>query len=280
MSGKTIRLVKGNCLDLLPEIPDGSIDLVVTSPPYNINLKSRNAYTDNYFDDLPEKDYREKIKNVIEELERVVKPSGSIWINMKSRWMDEDGNTVSPTQGSLEPPTWLLDFTRGRLFLKNMVIWNYDINSDTQNNKFHPRHEFLFWFVKDPKEYNFDVDPVRVKPKTKDKRNNPLGANPTDVWYIPLVKGNSKERNDHPAQYPEKLVRRIILSCSNPGEMVLDPFVGSGTTLNVALQEGRDGIGFEVNETYVKNARDRIKKTMGKIKVPFALQSTLEGINS
>ena len=62
--------------------------------------------------------------------------------------------------------------------------------------------------------------------------------------------------------------------------MVLDPFVGSGTTLNVALQEGRDGIGFEVNETYVKNARDRIKKTMGKIKVPFALQSTLEGINS
>ncbi|MHA1370332.1 MAG: DNA-methyltransferase [Promethearchaeota archaeon] len=262
------KLIMGNCLEGLRGIEDESIDLVVTSPPYNINLKSRNNYTHNYFDNLDELEYRENIKKVINEFIRITHPIGSIWINMKSRWMDEDLNVVSPLKGSLEPPTWILDFTRGRLFLKNLIIWNYDINSDTKNNKFHPRYEFFFWFVKHPRNYFFNVDRIRVPPKTRDKRNNPLGANPTDVWYFPLVKGNSKERNNHPAQYPEAMIERIILSCSNAGDIVLDPFFGSGTTGVVALRLKRNFIGFEIEEEYFKSAINRIKKEIDKSCLP------------
>ncbi|MFX0098480.1 MAG: DNA-methyltransferase [Candidatus Hodarchaeota archaeon] len=267
MDPLSVKLYKGNCLVGLKQMNDESVDLIITSPPYNINLKSRNDYTENYFDNLPEVNYRVQLHSLVQELHRVIKPRGSIWINMKSRWMDGKQNTVTASKGSLEPPMWLLDYTRSNLILKNLVIWNYDINSDTQNNKFHPRYEFFFWFVKDPKEYNFYIDRIRTTPKTKDKRNNPLGANPTDVWYVPLVKGNSKERNDHPAQYPESLVERIILGCSNEGEVVLDPFLGSGTTLNVALKHGRNGIGFEIEEEYLKNARSRIQGTIDELKI-------------
>lgn len=273
MGRNHVKLIRGNCLDGLKAIGDISIDLVVTSPPYNINLKSRNDYTANYFDDLDELAYRNNIRQVLIELARVTKPRGSIWINMKSRWLDADLKTVPATQGSLEPPIWILDFTRGVLYLKNLVIWNYDINSDTKNNKFHPRYEFFFWFVKDPAEYNFELDRIRVPNKTGDKRNNPLGANPSDVWYIPLVKGNSKERSLHPAQFPESMIERIVLSCSNEGDMVLDPFFGSGTTLKVAIKHHRNAIGFEIESTYVQNARDRLERFIASESVPCELIS-------
>ncbi|MHA1379038.1 MAG: DNA-methyltransferase [Candidatus Helarchaeota archaeon] len=249
-----------DCLEGMRKyLDDSTIDLVITSPPYNIRLKSRNDYTQNYIDNLPEDKYREKIKELVDELVRVLKNDGSIWINMKSRYLNEEKKVVTANHGSLEPPMWLLDYTRGKLFLKNLVIWNYDINSDTKNNKFHPRYEFLFWFTKQLKDYKFNIDYVRVTPKTKDKRNNPKGANPTDVWYIPLVKGNSRERNLHPAQYPEKLVERIIKACSNEFDTVLDPFLGSGTTMVVAKKLNRKCIGFEINNQYVKNTEKRLK---------------------
>ena len=108
------------------------------------------------------------------------------------------------------------------------------------------------------KNYKFNIDAVRVTPKTKDKRNNPKGANPTDVWYIPLVKGNSRERNFHPAQYPEKLIERIMKACSNEGDIILDPFLGSGTTMAVAKKLNRNCIGFEINTEYVKNTAKRM----------------------
>ncbi|MHA1792128.1 MAG: DNA-methyltransferase [Promethearchaeota archaeon] len=273
----SISLIHGDCLKGLVQIEDDSVQLVITSPPYNINLKARNNYTPNYFDSRDENEYRKNIGKVMKELYRILKPRGAIWVNMKSRWLDASLKTVSPLKGSLEPPTWLLNFTRGKLFLKNLVIWNYDINSDTKNNKFHPRYEFFFWFVKDPREYDFYLDRIRIPPKTKDKRNNPLGANPTDVWYFPLVKGNSKERCNHPAQYPEVMIQRIILACSNEGDLVLDPFVGSGTTLVVAARLKRSGIGFEIEEKYVNVAKERLLRETSSmthaIKVDFSRQS-------
>nr|MDO8115826.1 DNA methyltransferase [Candidatus Sigynarchaeota archaeon] len=132
MTNTSVRLVHGDALEGIKHVTSDSVDLVVTSPPYNINLKSRNNYTENYFDNLDETEYRNRIILIIKELARVVKPSGSIWINMKSRWLDADGRTVSATEGSLEPPTWMLDDSKKTgLFLKNLIIWNYDINSDT-----------------------------------------------------------------------------------------------------------------------------------------------------
>ena len=249
-----------DCVSGIKEkIKDESINLIITSPPYNIKLKARNTYTENYIDILPETEYRKKIQELTSELIRILKENGSIWMNMKSRYMNENMEVVTANHGSLEPPTWLLDYTRGKLFLKNLIIWNYDINSDTQNNKFHPRYEFWFWFTKNLKDYKFEIDRIRVKPKTIDKRNNPLGANPTDVWYFPIVKGNSKERNLHPAQYPEKMIERIITACSDEGDIVLDPFLGSGTTSVVAKRLNRNSIGFEINNNYLINITKRLK---------------------
>ena len=266
------------CMDCLEGmrkyIEDSSIDLVVTSPPYNIKLKARNIYTKNYMDCLPEDMYRGKIEELLVELIRIIKDDGSIWINMKSRYMNEKSSVVTANYGSLEPPTWILNFTRGKLFLKNLVIWNYDINSDTKNNKFHPRYEFFFWFTKKVKDYKFFIDEIRVPPKTKDKRNNPKGANPTDVWYIPLVKGNSRERNFHPAQYPEALVERIIKACSNEFDTILDPFLGSGTTMAVAKRLNRSCIGFEINSEYVKNTQKRMNVPQKRL-VEFSKQNNL-----
>ncbi len=255
----THKLYNMDCLEGMRKyIEDSSIDLVITSPPYNIKLKARNEYTKNYMDNLSEEAYRGKIKELIEELIRVTKDDGSIWINMKSRYFNEERKVVTATYGSLEPPTWILEYTWGKLYLKNLVIWNYDINSDTKNNKFHPRYEFFFWFTKKAKDYKFFLDEIRVIPKTRDKRNNPKGANPTDVWYIPLVKGNSRERNFHPAQYPEKLVERIMKGCSEEYDTILDPFLGSGTTMVVAKKLNRNCIGFEINSEYVKNTEKRM----------------------
>jgi DNA modification methylase len=265
------RLVCEDCMDQLAKMEDTSVDLVVTSPPYNINLKSRNDYTVSYFDDLPESEYRERVGALLAELERVITPRGSIWFNMKSRWLNELQETVQATVGTLEPPTWILDYTRGRLFLKNLVIWNYDVNSDTQSNKFHPRYEFFFWFVKDPKDYTFYLDRIRVPNKTGDKRNNPNGANPTDVWYFPLVKGNSKERNLHPAQFPEAMIDRIVQACSDVGNLVLDPFCGSGTTLKVAVERGRNALGFEIEPMYIENAKARLESAIAKKGLPCEL---------
>ncbi|MHA1797096.1 MAG: DNA-methyltransferase [Candidatus Helarchaeota archaeon] len=257
-----------DCLKGIREkIEKESIDLIVTSPPYNIKLKARNTYTENYVDFLPEIEYRNKIENIIHELIRILKKDGSIWLNMKSRYLDEEQNVVTANNGTLEPPTWILDYTRGKLYLKNLIIWNYDINSDTQNNKFHPRYEFWFWFTKQKRDYKFAIDRIRVKPKTIDRRNNPLGANPTDVWYFPIVKGNSKERNFHPAQYPEKMIERIILSCSNEGDTILDPFLGSGTTSAVAKKLNRNSIGFEINPNYIKNIHKRLNLTQKTLDV-------------
>lgn len=272
------KIYQMDCLQWIKRyVSDESVDLIITSPPYNIRLKSRNTYTEDYFDNLPEPEYRKRIGLIILELIRVLKKSGSCWINMKSRYLNEDGRTVSATQGSLEPPTWLLEYTRKKFFLKNLIVWNYDINSDTQNNKFHPRYEFWFWFVKDPKNYEFYLDRIRVPPKTQDKRNNPIGANPTNVWYYPIVKGNSRERNFHPAQYPEKMIERIIKACSNEGDLVLDPFLGSGTTSVAAKKLNRNSIGFEINPTYIDNVRRRLSRSQKKLEQFFKQESRDHG---
>jgi DNA modification methylase len=268
------KLIVGDCLRGLKKLENDSVDLCITSPPYNIGLVSSDEEKTPYPDSIDEMEYRSSIGEMAIEVARVIKPAGSFWLNMKSRWLDSNLNVVSSSEGSLEPPMWIMDFTRGTLFLKNIIIWHFDTGNDTRNSKFHPRHEFFFWFTKDPANYKFHVDPVRVKSISKnDPRNNENGANPTDVWYFPIVKGNSAERKKHPAQFPEKLVERIILSCSDEGDIVLDPYLGSGTTMKVALLNRRSSIGFEINPIYVEMAKKRVNLVASRIDDPVKLST-------
>lgn len=240
------------------EVEDKSVDLVVTSPPYNINIqygnKTKNGKTIKsksvkYNDNLEESEYRKLLENVFNECKRVTKDNGSIWINIKNRTIN----------GDIVPPFWILDYFKD-MHLRNLIVWNFDWGGST-NKRFAPRYEFVFWFVKDNNNFKFNLDDVKIPALNyrPDRYKSQL-KNPTDVWRISMVSGNFDERTGHPAQYPEQLIERIILAGSDTGDVILDPFMGSGTTAAVAKKLNRHYIGYEVVEEYCKMANERLMK--------------------
>lgn len=246
----------------MSEIPDNSVDLIVTSPPYNIDIKYGNSTRNGktiyskgikYADKLPESKYRSMLSKVFSECKRVLKDDGSIWVNIKNRY---DGNKIIT-------PFWIENYFQG-LYLKNLIIWNFDWGGST-SKRFAPRYEFVFWYTMNNKHYHFNLEDVKIPALNyRPDRYKSQMKNPSDVWKIPMVSGNFLERTGHPAQYPEKLVERIILVSSDKGNIILDPFMGSGTTAVVAEQLGRHYIGYEIIPEYIKMAEKRLKKSFLK----------------
>lgn len=240
----------------MKELPDNSVDLIVTSPPYNINIKYGNKTSNGkvieskgikYSDNLSEDEYRKMLKKVFNECKRVLKDDGSIWINIKNRLIND----------VVVPPFWIQEYFND-LYLKNLLVWNFDWGGST-NKRFAPRYEFIFWYTKSKKNYKFNLEDVKIPALNyrPDRYKSQL-KNPTDVWRISMVSGNFAERTEHPAQYPERLIERVILAGSNKGDLVLDPFMGSGTTAVVAKKLNRDYIGYELVEEYVDMANKRL----------------------
>ena len=124
---------------------------------------------------------------------------------------------------------------------------------------FSPRHEDILYFTKSY-NYTFNIDDIRIPQKYYRERNNMKGANPGDVWEFSHVHYSNPERVSHPTQKPEALMKRIILTSSNKNDIVLDPFVGSGTTCIVANLVDRKWIGIDINPEYIKMCENRIKK--------------------
>lgn len=245
----------------MTQIDDKSVTLVVTSPPYNIDIRYGNKTSKGkvleskgvkYSDKMEEDDYRKLLENVFNECKRVVKDDGSIWVNIKNRVND----------GIVMPPFWIQDFFQD-MYLKNLIIWNFDWGGST-SKRFAPRYEFVFWFVKDKDKYTFNLDDVKVPALNyrPDRYKSQL-KNPTDVWRISMVSGNFDERTAHPAQYPEQLIERIILTGSNRGDVILDPFMGSGTTAVVAKKLGRHYLGYEIVKEYCDMAKERLDRVEG-----------------
>lgn len=243
----------------MAELPDKSIDLMVTSPPYNINIKYGNNVVKRqivsskgkkYSDNLDEPTYRNMLKRVFDESKRVLKDDGSIWVNIKNRYIN----------GQIITPFWIQDFFND-MYLKNVIIWNFDWGGST-NRRFAPRYEYIFWYTKNKDSFKFNLDSVKVPALNyrPDRYKSQL-KNPSDVWRIPMVSGNFDERTGHPAQYPEKLVERIILAGSDKGDIILDPFMGSGTTAVVANKLERYFVGYEIEQEYIDMAENRLKKS-------------------
>lgn len=240
------------------QIDDKSVKLVVTSPPYNIDIQYGNKTSKGqvvrskgvkYKDDLDEDTYRNMLRTVFDECKKKITDDGSIWINIKNRVDD----------GVIIPPFWIMDFFDD-MYLKNIIIWNFDWGGST-NKRFAPRYEYVFWFVKDKKNYTFNLDDVKIPALNyRPDRYKSQMKNPTDVWRISMVSGNFEERTEHPAQYPEKLIERIILAGTNENEIVLDPFMGSGTTAVVAKKLNRQYLGYETMKEYCDMAEARLKK--------------------
>lgn len=247
-----------NSSENMKELPDRSVDLVVTSPPYNIDIQYGNKTSKGkiinskgvkYTDKLPEENYKEMLMKVFSECRRVLKDNGQAWVNIKNRYSD----------GVVTPPFWILEMFPD-MHLKNLIVWNFDWGGST-NKRFAPRYEFVFWFTKNKNEYTFNLDDVKIPALNyRPDRYKSQMKNPTDVWRISMVSGNFDERTTHPAQYPEELIERIILSGTNKGDIVLDPFMGSGTSAAVAKKLGRHYIGYELVKEYYDIATDRISK--------------------
>jgi adenine-specific DNA-methyltransferase len=191
------------------------------------------------------------------EIARILTATGAAWINL--------GYIAVPTRGAAVPISYLV-WPHLPLHLVQEVVW-HQRNGVACRRRLSPRNEKLLWLVKDPGTYVFNLDDIRdpevAYPDQRRRgrlRCNPLGKNPGDVWTISRVTAGrrSAERTDHPAQMPLSLAERVIRASSNPGDLVLDPFAGSGTTLAAARNLKRVPIGFELRSDYCDVVRSRL----------------------
>ncbi len=251
-----------DCLVGLRQLEAKSVDLVFADPPFNIGYEY-----DVYEDKLEAEKYLDWSREWTREVVRVLKPEGTFWLAMGDEFAAE---------------LKLIVQREHRLTCRNWVVWYYTFGVHCQN-KFTRSHTHLFYFVKNPRRFTFNADAIRVPSARQlvyaDRRANPRGRIPDDTWilrpqdlsegfspeedtwYFPRVCGTFHERAGwHSCQMPERLLARIISACSRPGELVLDPFAGSGTTLAVAKKLGRRFLGFEISEEYVKRIRQRLAR--------------------
>lgn len=262
-----IILHEGDTYKFLKTIPDSTITMAITSPPYNIGKK--------YEKRVSIEKYLNKQENVISELVRILKDNGSIC------W--EVGNYIK--NGEVFP----LDiyyyniFKKFNLNLRNRIIWHFGHGLHA-SKRFSGRYETILWFTKSD-NYTFNLDSVRIPSKYPGKRHykgkkkgqpscNPKGKNPSDIWQIvyrdwkneiwdiPNVKSNHPEKTIHPSQFPIELVERLILALTNKGDIVLDPFVGVGSSIIAAILNDRKGVGVDKEREFTDIAFERITQAL------------------
>ena len=258
------QLHQQDCLEGMAGLPDGVVDLVFADPPFNIGYEY-----DVYEDRRDADEYLQWTSRWTSEVSRILKPNGTCWVAIGDEFAAEL-KVMLQREHHFSCRSW--------------VIWYYTFGVNCKQ-KFSRSHTHLLYMVKDPQDFTFNADDPAVRvPSARqlvygDKRANPKGRLPDDTWilrpqdiadrfqpdedtwYFPRVNGTFKERAGwHGCQMPEQLLGRIIRACSQPEELVLDPFSGSGTTLAVAKKLGRKFLGFELSEEYAANARQRLKK--------------------
>lgn len=232
----------GSCLDMLDQIKRNSIAIVVTSPPYDLN-KSYGKYKDMVGID----NWKHLISETTKRIYNILKPNGSFFLNVSPV-------PNSKTKEIIPLGTIAYDIIKEHgFYLRNMIVWHFN-NMVNCVNRLSGRYENILWCVKDINNYVFNLDDIRVPYITKkDKRLDPSGGrNPTDVWYFNRVNNMTKSKFSiyHPTVYPTPMVERIIKMSSHEGDWILDPFLGSGTTLIASAKNDRNGIGIELDEQY------------------------------
>ena len=231
-------VIEGDCVQVLADLPADSADLIFADPPFNI------GYGYDVYDDRRAKaDYLKWAETWLAAATRVLKPSGSFFLAIGDEFVAEHKVRLDALG----------------LTMRNWIVWHYTFGVNCAR-KFNRSHAHILYYVRDPKDYKFRPDAVRV-PSARmttyaDRRANPVGKLPddtwvlrpqesgehfsphSDTWFESRVCGTFKERVNHPCQMPEAVLERIIRVASDPGDVVLDPFAGSGTTLAVAKKLG------------------------------------------
>jgi adenine-specific DNA-methyltransferase len=262
-------LQTGDAFLRLDQVADETIQLVITSPPYNVGKEYERENS------MSLDEYLAWLEPIVKKLCSKIRDSGSVC------W--QVGNFVK--DGEVFP----LDYFFYKMFvgqgfkLRNRIIWQFNFGLHA-SKRLSGRYETLLWFTKSD-NYTFNLDPIRIPQLYPGKRHskrkgeragqisgNPLGKNPSDVWtfsgdeffnnnpvwQIPNVKANHPEKTAHPCQFPHELVERCVLAFSNMGDIVLDPFVGTGTSVIAALKSGRNAIGIDKSADYIAIAQSRI----------------------
>jgi len=253
-------LYRRDCLDGMSELADSTVDLVFADPPFNI------GYDYDVYEDTREiDDYLDWSRRWMAEVHRILSPHGTFWLAIGDEFAAELKVCATRDLGFI---------------CRSWVIWYYTFGVNCKR-KFTRSHAHLFHFVKHPKNFTFNDEAIRVPSARQlvyqDKRADPKGRLPDDTWILrPQVLeeefgadkdtwrvsrlcGTFKEREGwHGCQMPEAILTRIIAVSSNPGDKVLDPFLGSGTTALAAKKLGREYLGFEISEEYLRQSRQRL----------------------
>jgi len=240
-------IVVGDCIKVLQQAAAEGMqaDLVFADPPFNI------GYVYDVYEDVKAYDeYTAWTRDWMAACAGVLKPSGSFWIAIGDEYAAE---------------IRILGRQLG-LTLRNWVIWHYTFGQATKR-KFARSHAHLFYFTRHPKDFTFNDMAVRVPSARQlnyaDARANPNGKVPDDVWSISRVCGTFTERVEwHPCQMPEKILDRILRASSNEGDLVVDPFNGSGTTAAAAVRLGRRYFTVDISDKYVAASQQRIAETL------------------
>ncbi len=272
MSNRYNRVITGDCIRGMRTLADEVVDLAFADPPFNIGYEY-----DEYNDKRAYDEYLRWSHEWVSEVKRILKPDGAFWLAIGDEYAAELKVLATRKLG---------------FFCRSWVVWYYTFGVHC-NSKFTRSHTHLFHFVKNPDKSTFNDPAIRVPSARQlvyaDKRANPNGRVPddtwiirptpheswilrpqdlpegfvadSDTWYFPRVCGTFKERMGfHGCQMPEQLLGRIIRACSNEGDLVLDPFVGSGTTLAVAKKLGRSYLGFDTSQDYVAQSKKRLQR--------------------
>lgn len=252
-------VIEGDCIQVLADLPAGSVDLVFADPPFNIGYQY-----DVYDDRRAKTDYLAWTEKWLAAATRVLKPTGSFFLAIGDEFVAEHKVRLDALG----------------LTMRNWIVWHYTFGVNC-SKKFNRSHAHILYYVRDPKNFTFRPDAVRV-PSARmttysDRRANPVGKLPddtwilrpqesdehfqpdSDTWFVSRVCGTFKERVAHPCQMPEAVLERIIRVATPDGGVVLDPFAGSGTTLAVAKKLGRSYLGIELSEQYADGVRKRLQ---------------------
>ena len=236
---KRLNAICGDAIEELSKLENGIVDLIVTDPPYNLN---KNYGTSQ--DKLEFEEYLEFSRTWLNEAKRVLKPDGTIYDFMGMKYISYIYTILEQELG---------------MTFNSWITWFYT-QGIGKTKGFSPRHDDILMFTKNPKKFFFDLDSIRVPQKYYRSVNNMRGANPGNVWEFSHMHYCNKNRKKHPTQKPEGLYERMILASSKEGDLVVDPFVGSGTCLRVCQQLNRRSIGVDINPEYIQMTKERLNE--------------------
>ena len=234
---KELKLICGDAVEEMAKLPSKSVRLIVTDPPYNLNKDYGNNQ-----DNLEFSEYIDFSRKWLKEAYRILTDDGTIYVFMGMRYISYIYSILEQELG---------------MTFNSWITWYYT-QGIGKTKGFSPRHDDILMFTKHPKKFVFNLDDIRVPQKFYRSVNNMRGANPGNVWEFSHMHYCNKNRQNHPTQKPEGLYERMILTSSNEGDIILDPFAGSGTLLRVCQQTNRNGIGIEINSEYVNMINKRL----------------------